>query len=165
MSYRNNKKLFNDSIIGTVLSVIAALFIGKYFVDPTGLKSVTLDYDDLIDRNRPSETVQDNQKERRIGDTQEYFEFKTRQNAIDHFNKHRSEFNYQSVDEYVEGANRVINNPNALYKTEKEDGDYIYYLQTTKEIVFISRIKDYRNRHFIRTYFRPSSGLEYFQRQ
>ena len=93
------------------------------------------------------------------------YTFRYNDRLQDHYKKHGRDMGFASPEEYLAAANAVIANPDALTKTEKEDGDYIYYLQTTKEIVFISRIKDYRNRHFIRTYFRPSSGLEYFQRQ
>lgn len=77
----------------------------------------------------------------------------------EHFKKHGSEFNYKDEDEYVKGAIAVINSPSSLHKTEKEDGDEIYYDKEKNEIVFVS--KD----GFIRTYFKPNDGVKYYNRQ
>ncbi len=76
-----------------------------------------------------------------------------------HFEKHGAEFPYATAEEYLAGANRVIQSPEALYKREAEDGDEIYYLEESNEIVFVSRYG------IIRTYFRPSAGIDYFNRQ
>lgn len=77
----------------------------------------------------------------------------------EHFKKHGSEFNYKDEDQYVKGAIAVINSPSSLHKTEKEDGDEIYYDEEKNEIVFVS--KD----GFIRTYFKPNDGIKYYNRQ
>ena len=63
-----------------------------------------------------------------------------------------------SEEEYLSKANEVINNPNALTKTEAEDGDMIYYIEDTNEIVFVS------TDGYIRTYFRCKNKA-YFDRQ
>lgn len=76
-----------------------------------------------------------------------------------HFEKHGAEFPYATAEEYLAGANRVIQSSEALYKREAEDGDEIYYLEESNEIVFVSRYG------IIRTYFRPSAGIDYFNRQ
>ena len=60
---------------------------------------------------------------------------------------------------YEKAAGDVINNPAALHKTEKEDGDFVYYVQATNEFVILS--KD----GYIRTYFLPSAGISYYNRQ
>ncbi|SFU90688.1 Probable zinc-ribbon domain-containing protein [Clostridium sp. DSM 8431] len=77
----------------------------------------------------------------------------------EHFEKHGSEFGYKSEEDYVKGALAVINSPTSLHKTEAEDGDEIYYDKNKNEIVFIS--KD----GYIRTYFKPSDGINYYNRQ
>ncbi|MBR3834349.1 MAG: hypothetical protein IKJ73_08520 [Lachnospiraceae bacterium] len=87
------------------------------------------------------------------------YQFRKQQNLDDHFAKHGSEFDYETAEEYLAGANRVINDPNSLYKTEAEDGDHIYYLESTNEFVVVS------TDGYIRTYFRPSAGIDYFNRQ
>lgn len=76
-----------------------------------------------------------------------------------HFEKHGAEMGYSTKEEYLAGANRVINNPDSLHKTEAEDGDDIYYLESTNEIVFVSQDG------YIRTYFSPSRGIDYYNKQ
>ena len=77
----------------------------------------------------------------------------------EHFNKHGSEFGYASTNQYESGANTVINSPNVLYKTEAEDGDSVYYIQATNELVILS------TEGYIRTYFKPEDGMEYYNKQ
>lgn len=77
----------------------------------------------------------------------------------DHFKKHGSEFNYKTKEEYLKGAIDIVNSSSSKQKTEEEDGDKIYYSEEKNEIVFVS--KD----GYIRTYFKPSDGINYFNRQ
>ena len=69
------------------------------------------------------------------------------------------DFGYKTAREYEQGASDVINNDEALNKTEKDDGDYVYYIEATNEFVVLS--KD----GYIRTYFRPDSGKKYYDKQ
>ncbi len=87
------------------------------------------------------------------------YSFSSEQALQEHFDKHRSEFGYSTKEEYLQGAINVIENPASLKKTEKEDGDIVYYLQSTNEIVFVSPSGT------IRTYFKPTDGIAYFNRQ
>lgn len=89
----------------------------------------------------------------------ETYEFRKQQYLDEHFAKHGEEFDYETAEEYLAGANRVINDPNSLYKTEAEDGDHVYYLESTNEFVVVS------TDGYIRTYFKPSAGIDYFNRQ
>lgn len=96
-------------------------------------------------------------------DVQVEYSFRTKKQLEQHFEKHGSEFDgdfdYETAEEYEDGANDVINNPDALYKTEKEDGDGVYYIESTNEFVILS------TDGYIRTYFRPTAGIDYFNRQ
>lgn len=76
-----------------------------------------------------------------------------------HFEKHGSEFGYMTKEEYLAGANKVISSEDALHKTEAEDGDDVYYLEKSNELVIVS-VDGY-----IRTYFKPSDGIDYYNRQ
>ena len=91
--------------------------------------------------------------------TEVTYTFKNKELMHQHFKKHEDEFSYSTAEEYVVGANKVITSKEALSKTEAEDGDLIYYLEKTNEIVFLS--KD----GYIRTYFKPDDGIKYFNRQ
>ena len=77
----------------------------------------------------------------------------------EHYEKHGIEMGFASAAEYEAAASAVINNPAALSKTEKDDGDYVYYVEATNEFVILSK-DDY-----IRTYFLPSAGKAYYDRQ
>ena len=92
-------------------------------------------------------------------DTAVTYTFRNDKLLNDHFTKHNEDFNYATVDEYVEGANRVINDENSLHKLEAEDGDDVYYLEETNEFVIVS------TDGYIRTYFKPSKGIDYYNRQ
>ena len=85
--------------------------------------------------------------------------FRTKEQLRSHYKKHGIEMGYGSAEAYQGGANAVVNNPEALHKLEAEDGDDVYYLESTNELVIVS-IEGY-----IRTYFSPSSGKSYFDRQ
>lgn len=77
----------------------------------------------------------------------------------EHFEKHGEEFPYSTKEEYLEGANIMMENPDKLHKTEKEDGDDVYYLEATNEFIIVS--KD----GYLRTYFKPSRGKAYYDKQ
>lgn len=116
-----------------------------------------------VDNSKDADDVGDSGIE--IGQSSDYetveivYEFRKYKYLKEHFEKHGAEFDYTTVDEYLEGANRVIASEDALTKEEADDGDKIFYLVDTNEIVFLS--KD----GYIRSYFRPSAGIDYYNRQ
>ena len=77
----------------------------------------------------------------------------------EHYEKHGIEMGFKSADAYEAAAAAVVSNPSALHKTEQEDGDDVYYVESTNEFVIVS--KD----GYIRTYFLPSAGISYYNRQ
>ena len=77
----------------------------------------------------------------------------------EHFNKHGIEMGFSDKEAYEQAASDAANNPDALHKLEKEDGDDVYYVEETNEFVVVS--KD----GFIRTYFCPDSGIKYYDKQ
>lgn len=87
----------------------------------------------------------------------EQLHFKNRERLEEHFEKHNEDFGYASPEEYEAGANAVVHNPKALSKLEKEDGDYVYFLEETGEFVIVSPKK------VIRTYY--LADRDYFDRQ
>jgi pyocin large subunit-like protein len=86
------------------------------------------------------------------------YTFRSETKLNEHYQKHGIDMGYDSAEEYLAGANAVVNNSNALHKNEAEDGDDVYYLESTDEIVFVS------TDGYIRTYFNPG-GIDYFNRQ
>lgn len=85
--------------------------------------------------------------------------FRSEQYLNDHYQKHGVEMGFSSAIAYQEAAAAVVNNENALHKTEAEDGDDVYYLENTNEFVIVS------TDGYIRTYFNPDDGIDYYNRQ
>ena len=76
-----------------------------------------------------------------------------------HYEKHGIEMGFDSKESYEAAASAVINNPAALTKTENEDGDYVYYVESTNEFAVLS------TDGYIRTYFKPDAGIKYYNKQ
>lgn len=93
-----------------------------------------------------------------VVDYQEYH-FRNRDLLESHYEKHGKKMGFSSSKEYEMSASDVVNNPESLHKTEKEDGDDVYYKENTNEFVVVS------TDGYIRTYFNPDSGKKYFDRQ
>lgn len=85
------------------------------------------------------------------------YEFRKHRYLTEHFEKHGDEFPYDTEEAYLQGANNVINNPDALHKLEKEDGDDVYFVEDTNEFVVVS------TDGYIRTYF--IADIDYYNRQ
>ena len=64
---------------------------------------------------------------------------------------------FVSSEEYEMAASDAVNNPESLHKTEKEDGDDVYYKEDTNEFVIVSTDR------YIRNNFNPDSGKKYFE--
>lgn len=92
-------------------------------------------------------------------ETQIAYTFRTSELLTDHFERHGREMGFDSEEAYVQGANHVVLSPDALHKLEKEDGDDVYFLEATNELVIVS------SDGYIRTYFCPEDGIDYYNRQ
>lgn len=92
--------------------------------------------------------------------TEIVYNFRYEDYLNDHFEKHKGDTGCKTVEEYLERANYVIFNPDSLMGDEKpsddDGGDLVYYLEETNEIVFLS------SDGYIRTYFKPTRGIDYF---
>jgi pyocin large subunit-like protein len=178
----------NKNILTAVIALVAALIVGFFGGnallgdnddDTSGISSSSVNEADEIvspteesqdevsseeaiseaEDDSPDEDITSAQEENQAEYVQYYF---ASQKLLDsHFEKHGSEFGdlYATAEEYEKGASDVINNPDALHKTEQEDGDDVYYLEETNEFVILS------TSGFIRTYFKPSAGKSYYDRQ
>ncbi|MBQ9199223.1 MAG: hypothetical protein IJ141_03520 [Lachnospiraceae bacterium] len=85
--------------------------------------------------------------------------FRNSNRREEHYEKHGIEMGFSSPEEYEAAARKVVLNKNALHKIEAEDGDDVYYLAATNEFVVVSPDG------YIRTYFNPSDGIDYYNRQ
>lgn len=87
------------------------------------------------------------------------YHFRNQKLLNEHYEKHGIEMGFKDASTYESAASDVVKNPSALHKTEKEDGDDVYYVEATNEFVIVA--KD----GYIRTYFNPDKGIDYFNRQ
>lgn len=83
--------------------------------------------------------------------------FRNKDRLESHYQKHGVGMGYASAEDYLAGANAVVSSPKSLHKTEAEDGDDVYYLESTGEFVVVSRDG------CIRTYY--IADKDYFDRQ
>lgn len=91
--------------------------------------------------------------------SQKTYTFRSESLLEEHYQKHGVEMGFANKEDYVAAANVVISSPDALHKLEAEDGDDVYYLEATNELVIVS------TDGYIRTYFCPTDGRDYFDRQ
>ncbi len=139
-------------IIGLIIAII--LIAGYY----------ALDYA-TSDRNGDESDIASEIVQQDDGPTAVYhnedkhYTFRTEKQLNEHYEKHGAEMGFSSPEEYLEAANAVINSDEALHKLEKEDNDDVYYIEATNEFVIVS------GKGYIRTYFNPSDGIDYFNRQ
>jgi pyocin large subunit-like protein len=98
-----------------------------------------------------------------IEDAYEYF--RNRQRLQGHYNDHASEFGNINIDQYLEKANNFMSSTDrnilGKYKSDSS-GNYVRYNPLTNEFMSIA-IEP--NKAIIKTYFKPTSGLDYFNRQ
>lgn len=87
------------------------------------------------------------------------YRFRSKNLLNQHYDKHGREMGFANAADYQQAASDVINNPQALHKTEKEDGDFVFYVEATNEFVVLS------TDGYIRTYFKPDSGKRYYDKQ
>lgn len=87
------------------------------------------------------------------------YRFRNEKLLNDHYDKHGIDMGFDSAKSYEAAANEIINHPDTLHKIEKEDGDDVYYLEENNGFVIVS-VDGY-----IRTFFYPDDGLDYFNRQ
>lgn len=120
-------------------------------------ESISDDYEAEESISATSETVTESESKQE--ESKYAYTFRNEQLLNEHYEKHGIYMKYKSPEKYLKGANRVIADKDTLHAIEAEDGDDVYYLEKTNEFVVVS--KD----GYIRTYFCPEDGIEYFHRQ
>ena len=171
------KRGFDQRLLILILIIPILLFFTKYIDtgDNSGKSSLPPEavgrissevHDDLTPKapaepSEPSEPSETNgqpvQTEPSVPETR--YRFRNGDLLDQHYRKHGIDMGFASAADYERAASDVINSPNALYKTEAEDGDGVYYIEATNEFVILS------TDGYIRTYFYPDSGKSYFDRQ
>ena len=158
------------SFTATVLIILAVFLLRSplFHQDEgeSGEEIVSLETEELTATNPPQESVAETEKAKPTATpTPEAtaaatnLKFRSKKLLNEHYKKHGIEMGFASAKEYEAAAAAVVANPDALHKTEKEDGDDVYYLEETNEFVIVS--KD----GYLRTYFLPSAGKKYYDKQ
>ena len=87
------------------------------------------------------------------------YKFRNSELLNEHFEKHGKEMGFATAEDYQAAASAVVLNPSALHKLEAEDGDDVYYIESSNDFVIVS------TDGYIRTYFHPNNGIEYYNKQ
>ena len=163
----NNQTIIK--VIVFVVGIIVALIVANYRTADENVddykseeQNVAVDNSNYVDEEDISEednSIEDNSSMNNSDDKTVTYSFRNQDYLDQHFEKHGKEMGFATPEEYEAAASAVINNPDALYKTEAEDGDGVYYIESTNEFVVLS------TDGYIRTYFNPSDGKAYFDRQ
>lgn len=89
------------------------------------------------------------------------YSFRTKKLYDDHYKKHGAEFGDITQEEYLQLANDLLNSDSdtILHKIEAEDGDDVFFDTETGYFLVLS------TDGYIRTFFIPSAGKAYYDRQ
>lgn len=165
---RNSSDFWRKKPLWFCVLALILIIAGAFFFGNSGEPSIAPDSGTSLSvQTEPAITATENEstsEQPAVSETEsepepKSYTFRNESSLEQHFEKHGGEFDYADKEEYLAGANRVISDPNALTKTEKEDGDFVYYLPESNELVILS------TDGYIRTYFRPDSGMDYFNKQ
>ncbi len=93
----------------------------------------------------------------------EYY-FRSEAQYVQHYEKHGHEFTpifgEITIEEYLLHANELIrSNDGEILTKYEEDGDFMYFRPSTEEFLVLSPDG------YIRTYFIPTAGIDYWNRQ
>ena len=154
-----NSKMYK--ILGGIVTVVAIVFYIYISINSNNSEDVnetseTESSMQVADSTEPSSSKEEASSKNGV-DTN--LIFRNKELLDQHYEKHGIEMGFKSAEEYLEAANKVLENEDVLHKVEAEDSDDVYYLEETNEFVDVS--KD----GYIRTYFNPSDGIDYFNRQ
>ena len=159
------KKLQNKKKIIYIVLAVILIILGSYkeqFEGEDSSSQVSSESNIKVESTYNSENIagtsNEESKETLSEDYVEYY-FRNDNLLKQHYEKHGMDMGFDSMEEYEEAACAVIYNPDVLTKTEKEDGDYVYYVEESNEFVVLSPDG------YIRTYFNPSAGIDYYNRQ
>ena len=159
----NKKKKGNLYYAVIALFLILSGALGNTPSDEVAEDSYVSDevIESLVEDNEYADDLaeSDSKAENDLSEVEIKYTFRYQDNLESHYEKHGIEMGFDSPEEYLAAANKALANPEILHKIEAEDGDDVYYLEATNEFIVVS--KD----GYIRTYYYPSDGIDYFNRQ
>lgn len=147
MNQQNKRKGSKETIISALLIICIGIF-SYFFGNDQGKEPA--------ESVKPAPTVSVT-TESKSGESE--LSFRNERLKEQHFQKHGVEMGFSSAEEYEQAAGKVVANSQSLHKIEAEDGDDVYYLEETNELVIVS------TDGYIRTFFAPERGIDYFKKQ
>ena len=88
------------------------------------------------------------------------YTFRTEKLFDEHYKKHGSEFGDVTKEQYLELANKLINSrSDSVLRKTSDDGDSLFYDKDRNYFLVLS------GDGYIRTLFRPDSGIRYWEKQ
>ncbi len=163
MKINKNSTLYK---VGVVVFIVLAIVYYVYTLnnqEPVDIDSSTTEWTNETDTNNDStndsDEIVDNEEATSAENVQSDLKFRNQKLLDQHYEKHGKDMGFSSAEEYEAAAGRVVANKDTLHKIEEEDGDDVYYLEETNEFVVVS------TDGYIRTYFNPDDGLDYYNRQ
>ena len=151
MNAKNKKLLY--TVIALILIIAGTIIQRGEATEETNIGTEVSTGQAVVEHEPTAESTETLQE-----DYVEYY-FRNEDLLEQHYKKHGMEMGFESMEAYEEAAGAVVTHPDVLSKTEAEDGDYVYYIEETNEFVVISK------EGYIRTYFNPSAGIDYYNRQ
>ncbi len=142
---------FAGLIIGLLALVVGLI---QYLPDKGTLSTGDIVSEQVVIQDSDYE----DEEEKEDAEYVDYF-FRNEELLNSHYEKHGKEMGFKDGAAYEKAASDVVNNKEALHRVEAEDGDDVYYMESTNEFVVVS------TDGYIRTYFEPDDGIEYFNRQ
>lgn len=142
-----------------LIAIIVILFGG------TGAVGTITETESMVPQQQATAVVEEQiQAESLVVQQEQYvseitYSFRNEKLLNDHYEKHGIEMGFDSAKSYEAAANEIIHNSDSLHRIEEEDGDDVYYLEENNGFVIVS-VDGY-----IRTFFYPEDGLDYFNRQ
>lgn len=149
----------NSTLYKVGVGVVIVLAVVYYLYTWSNQETVDTDNAPTTEMSDKTQDVSNDADNADDENMQSDLKFRNQELLDQHYEKHGKDMGFESAEEYEAAAGKVVVNKETLHKIEKEDGDDVYYLEETNEFVVVS--KD----GYIRTYFNPDDGLDYFNRQ
>lgn len=119
-------------------------------------------YTDSVNNDKTSSSISNTETQDEIILSKDVIQYEFRNDDLlhSHYEKHKDEFDNISLDEYLDGAIRLFNKiSDSILSKEEKDGDILFFDTSTGEFGVLS------TDGYIRTYFIPADGIDYYNRK
>lgn len=123
-------------------------------------ENISNELSDAAEKIAPSTSASSDDTTTEPASEKKQYTFRNQKRYDEHYEKHGAEFGDITKEEYLEMANELIysDSDRVLHKYS-DDGDYMYFDQDTNYFLVLSEDG------YIRTFFIPTAGIKYWERQ